>query len=284
MASNTENVKVGVCKVFYGGVDLGYTKGGVEVEVTTESYKSEVDQFGKSPISEVIMARAVKATVPLAETTLENLVNIMPGATLQVDAAARKASGTIKVTTNPTDGKTVIVNGVTFTFKTSPTLPTDVKLGATPADTATNLKNALAASSNSAVSAAEYSVATDTVTVTYRIYGVEGHAFTLNAGSSTLTISGAALSGGVDPVTKRVDVTDAVGQNLLLISKELRLHPQGLPDDDQSEDFVIPRAATAGGLQFAYRLEEERIFNCEFNGYPDPASRRLFYMGDSAGA
>lgn len=169
MASDTKNVKLGVCKVIFDENDLGYTKGGVEVSVTTETHKVEVDQFGKTPINEYIMGRAVQAKVPLAETTLDNLVKIMPGATLVVD--------------------------------------------------------------------------------------------------------------GADPTKKHVEVTTGVGTDLLSIAKELRLHPVALPDNDPSEDFVIPLTATSGALNFAYKLEDERVFNVEFNGYPDPVSKKLFYVG-----
>jgi hypothetical protein len=169
MASDTKNVKLGVCSVFFGGVDLGYTKGGVEVEVQTETHEVEVDQFGKSPIDEVIMGRTVTAKVPLAETTLENLVAIMPGAKL-VDNA----------------GKKVVV------------------------------------------------------------------------------------------------VPNAVGTSLLKIAKELRFHPKSNAADDHSDDFAIPLAATAGGLQFAYQLENERIYNCTFKGYPSPSDGTLFLVGNSA--
>ena len=46
--SNThvKNIKLGACKVSFGGVDLGYTKGGVQVEVATETLKVTVDQLG----------------------------------------------------------------------------------------------------------------------------------------------------------------------------------------------------------------------------------------------
>lgn len=42
--SNThvKNIKLGACKVSFGGVDLGYTKGGVQVEVATETLKVTV--------------------------------------------------------------------------------------------------------------------------------------------------------------------------------------------------------------------------------------------------
>jgi len=85
MPSSTDNVKLGVCSILFDAVDLGYTKGGVEVEVSTSTHEVKVDQFGETPIGEIITGRMVKATVPLAETTLENLVAIMPGAVLVTD-------------------------------------------------------------------------------------------------------------------------------------------------------------------------------------------------------
>lgn len=279
MKSDTKNVKLGVCKVFLDGVDLGYTQGGVEVTVSTETHKSQVDQFGKTPISEQIMGRQVMAKVPLAETIVEKMVEIMPGATLVV-VGGGKASGTVQLATNPLDSETVIINGVTVTFKTTVVdASTQVEIGATANDTAANLKDFLDKSTTPKLALANYTVATNTVTVTYKWYGTEGNDFTLAAGTSGATVSGANLSGGAEPTSKRVDVTDAVGTDLLTIAKELRLHPQAKADSDQSDDFVIPRAMTPGALQFAYKLEEERIFNVEFSGYPDPDTRRLFYVG-----
>jgi hypothetical protein len=281
MASDTRNVKVGVCKVFFGGVDLGYTKGGVEVEVSTETYKVEVDQFGKSPISETIMARSVKAKVPMAETTIENMVRIMPGASL-VQAGGVKATGTITITTNPANNNTIVINGVTFTFRTGTApLPNDVLIGADANATAANLRAKLQASYEVEIATAEYTVLAAVVTVTYNDFGTAGNAFTLVTGTAAaaVTMSGATLTGGTEPTSKRVDVTDAVGTNLLNIAQELRLHPQEKPEDDLSDDFVIPLAATAGQVTFAYKLEEERIFNCEFMGYPNPQTRRLYFVG-----
>jgi len=167
MASSTNNVKLGVCTVLFGGVDLGYTKGGVEVEVATETYKVMIDQFGNTPVKEYITARTCVVRVPLAETTLLNLVEIMPGATY-IDA-------------NP--------------------------------------------------------------------------AF-------------------------RVDVTTNVSADLKQLSKLLVLHPVS-NGADVNEDFRIPLAATGGALQYSYKLDEERIFNVEFNAYPDDTQGGLlFQIGD----
>jgi len=80
--ANPNDVKLGPCTVTYDGTDLGYTKGGVTFSVATETNPVTVDQEGDTPLSEVITQRQVTVDVPMAETTLANLVAIMPGATL----------------------------------------------------------------------------------------------------------------------------------------------------------------------------------------------------------
>ncbi len=283
MASDTKNIRIGVCKIYFDGQDLGYTKGGVEVEVKTESYKSEIDQFGKTPISEVLQGRIVTAKIPMAETTLENMVAIMPGATL-VAPGGVKSTGTITITTNPTTGQTIVVNGITITFRTAGTAVAtnaEVNLGASAILTAANLQAFLNTSQRFNLNAASYTVAAAIVTATFRDFGTAGNLFTIVTGTAgaAVTMSGATLTGGVNPTSRRVDVTDGVGVNLLDIAKELRLHPLDRADDDRSDDFVIPRASTPGGLQFAYKSDEERVYNTEFTGYPDPSTRRVYYIG-----
>jgi hypothetical protein len=177
MASSTENVKIGVCRVLYGTagseVDLGFTKGGVEFDVTTDTHEVMVDQFGNTPISEYIMARKVSVSVPLAETTLDLMVTVMPGAVLVTD--------------------------------------------------------------------------------------------------------------GTTPTKKKVTVPTGIGSNLLLMAKQMILHPVGLLDTDKSEDITIPLCATAGALKFAYKVDDERIFNVEFKAYPD-SNGLMFTVGDPTAA
>jgi hypothetical protein len=277
MPSNTQNVKLGVCQVFFNGVDLGYTQGGVEVSVATETHKVNVDQFGKTSINEYIMGREATVKVPLAETTLDNLVATMPGATLLTDGVA--ASGTMTVATQPTAGQTVVVGGTTFTFRTGTApLATDVLIGANQAATAVNLAAAITAS-GLPVSAKVNSGAI--ATITHGVRGTVGNAFTIATGTAAaaVTVSAATLTGGVNSTYARVEVTSGVGLDLLSTAKELRLHPQGKAVSDKSEDFVLPLANTPGNLTFAYKLEEERIFQCDFTGYPDPVTGKLFVVG-----
>ena len=82
---DTSKVKLGACNVSFDGVDLGFTKGGVEVEASTTTHKTTVDQYGDAEVNEYITARTVMVKVPLAETDLERLASIIPGAVLVTD-------------------------------------------------------------------------------------------------------------------------------------------------------------------------------------------------------
>jgi len=278
MASDTRNVKLGVCKVFFDGVDLGYTKGGVEVEASSDTKVVTVDQLGNTPVDEIVMGRKVSVKVPLAETTAINLAKIMPGAILTTNGA--KATGDIVVST-PADNDTITVNGKVFTWKTAASGADQVTIGGSSAASAQNLQAKLAASTDPRVVQAHYTVAASTVTVTHDDYGTAGNAFTL-ARSGTGTTVPATLSGGTAVTQMKVSVPTGTGLSLLDTAKELRLHPKRLPDADKSDDFVIPRANTAGALTFAYNFENERVFNTTFMGYPDPTTDELFYLGADA--
>ncbi len=126
------------------------------------------------------------------------------------------ATGSITVPTQPVANDTVVINGVTFTFKASATVAGDVKIGATALASAMNLAASLygsvtylAAGNYVAVTAANqallnvatYSLPTggsNTITITYKTTGTGGNAFTLTrSGTGGLTVSGATLIGGV---------------------------------------------------------------------------------------
>jgi len=55
-----------------GGRDVGYTKGGVEMEVSTEYYEVEMDQSLTS-VKRKLIGRDVTVRTTLGESTLENL-------------------------------------------------------------------------------------------------------------------------------------------------------------------------------------------------------------------
>ena len=279
MPSDTKNVKLGVCKLTLGGVDLGYTKGGVEVEVTSETHKVMVDQFGNSEINEYITGRTCMVRAPLAESTLENMVKIMPGATL-TETGGTQATGSIDLgVANPADGDTLTINGVVFTFKDVPAGDFEIQTEASVAAALTTAVAKLAASTAPSVSRATYGESTTQIDITYATKSVDGNAFTIAASNAGHTASGATLTGGVDS-KKRVDATNAIGQDLLSVAQELKLHPVANLASNVADDFTVPLASTAGALSFAYKLDEERVYNVEFTGYPNPDTKLLFFVGD----
>lgn len=90
MTDTIKNIKLGACVVTWGGTDLGFTKGGVEVELGTAKKGVTVDQFGEQAVNDYIIGRTVMVRFSLAEHDLEKLVNVIPGATLVSDGEKRK--------------------------------------------------------------------------------------------------------------------------------------------------------------------------------------------------
>jgi hypothetical protein len=84
--TNANNVQLGTCSVTFGTTDLGLTKGGVEVQVQTQTYKITVDQFGSTEVNEYITGRTASVKVPMAETDLELLAAVIPNSTLVTDS------------------------------------------------------------------------------------------------------------------------------------------------------------------------------------------------------
>jgi hypothetical protein len=76
------NVKLGVCSINFGGVDLGHTKGGCEVTYTPEWYAMTVDKYGNTQYDKALIGEKLVAKVPLAESTLANIKAAMPASTL----------------------------------------------------------------------------------------------------------------------------------------------------------------------------------------------------------
>ncbi len=109
-----------------------------------------------------------------------------------------RASGTYTFTTNPTDGQTIILNGVTWTFKANEPTGNQTEIGINIATTLSNLVNDLNLSTNNSLLVASYSRSGSVVTITYKTAGTAGNAYTLAAGTYGGSVSGATLSGGAN--------------------------------------------------------------------------------------
>ena len=266
MASSTNNVKLGICTITFAGVDLGYTKGGVEVEVATETFKVMIDQFGNTPVKEYITARTCVVRCPLAETTLEILDQIMPGSTF-TDNATKQVTTVVEAVPTATTEYIIRVNGVDYPFTTSGT-PTQAELA----------DGLVAVVNGDPARAMDAANVTDDLVLTARVSGesyvvVESPLSTGNFDSVTETTPAAAGA-------KRVDVITSISTDLLSLASTLSLHPVSA-GSDVNEDFTVPLAATGGAISYNYKLDEERIYNVEFNAYPDDTQGGLlFQVGD----
>lgn len=108
------------------------------------------------------------------------------------------ASGTMTFTGQPANNDTVTVNGTVVTFVTGTPSGSQVKIGSTAADTATNLNTFLSASTDTGIAAATYAVASLVVTATFKTVGTAGNSFTLAESAANFTVSGATLTGGTE--------------------------------------------------------------------------------------
>lgn len=82
-------VKVGVCSVSYNGLDLGHTKGGVEVSYEPTHFDVSVDKYGATVVEKYLTGEKFTAKVPLAEYTIANLRNAIPQSTFAGAANSR---------------------------------------------------------------------------------------------------------------------------------------------------------------------------------------------------
>jgi len=87
------NVKVGACSVTFNSVDLGHTKGGVEVSYEPIYHDVTVDKYGETVVEKYLMGEKITAKVPLAELTIANLKVAMPQGTFAGAANARITLG-----------------------------------------------------------------------------------------------------------------------------------------------------------------------------------------------
>jgi hypothetical protein len=123
-----------------------------------------------------------------AHTTLKNYVVASIGGV--------KASGTLTLSA-VADGDTAVVNGVTFTFRTSLTGANVIPIGGSDDQAAKNLANFINSSANVLIAGLMTAARTSSgvVTITAVTAGVKGNGYTI-VGGSHITASAATLGSG----------------------------------------------------------------------------------------
>jgi hypothetical protein len=92
--ADVTNVQVGVCSVTFNSVDLGHTKGGVEVTYEPEYHEVSVDKYGNTAVERYLIGEKLSAKVPLAEFTVAQLQNAIPQGGFAGAANTRRTIGT----------------------------------------------------------------------------------------------------------------------------------------------------------------------------------------------
>lgn len=116
-------------------------------------------------------------------------------------AAGLHASGTMTFSTNPANGQTIVLDGVTWTFVTAGATGNQTNIGGSLAATLTALQANLTASANANIALANYAVSATVLSIAYKTVGVVGNTYTLGAGTYGATLSGPTLMGGADAST-----------------------------------------------------------------------------------
>ena len=192
--------------------------------------------FSYAPGDLVTLAGGTELTPAVLAVTTSELVSILAklagtgyaindtitlaGGTSSTSAIAKVASviavsatGFVTFSVNPSDGDTVTLNGVAWTFKTAPTTVAQTQIQSTLAGTLAQLAADLNASANGSLTVATYSSTPKTINVAYTATGTGGNAYTLAA--SVAVPSAGTLTGGTTTGIGLLTINTAVEMDML---------------------------------------------------------------------
>lgn len=165
---------------------IGFTQAGIGYSITTST--------GSGFVGTPIVLNGIFSDFLIQD----NGIGYAVGDTITITGgnAGGFATGTYTFTVNPTNSKTIVLNGITWTFVTTPSGAHQTALGATVSATLGALVGDLNASTSASLNVASYSLNGLILTVTYLTAGSGGNAYTLAVGTYGGAISGATLAGG----------------------------------------------------------------------------------------
>ena len=81
LSFDSDNISIGPCYVFFAGVHVGHTFGGVTVSITQNTYELKSDQYGETPLRVLDAGLVMEVTVNMTESTFANLKLLFASAT-----------------------------------------------------------------------------------------------------------------------------------------------------------------------------------------------------------
>ena len=163
----------------------GYSQASVGATINTATGSGAV-------VQPIVVSGAVVAVI------VENGgANYAPADTIAITGGTGvPATGSIGWSANVTDGQNVVINGVTWTFKTAVSGANQSQIGASLAATLVGLAGGLSASTSASLTVANYTSNATQLLIAYGTNGTGGNSFTIAGGTSGGVASGGTLSGG----------------------------------------------------------------------------------------
>jgi hypothetical protein len=81
-AFDSANISIGPAFIYYNGVHLGHTYGGVSVSITQNVFELKSDQYGETPVRTQDAGVSIDVTANLTESTFANLQVLFASASL----------------------------------------------------------------------------------------------------------------------------------------------------------------------------------------------------------
>lgn len=88
--SNISNLRMGVCSLNLGGIDLGHTLGGTKITITRKLTDLKADKYGDSPIDKVVTDVELKVVTKVAEPVADNIKKVMPEGDYQTNGSNQR--------------------------------------------------------------------------------------------------------------------------------------------------------------------------------------------------
>lgn len=197
--------------------------------------------------------------------------------------AGTAASGTITFNSLPANNDTVTLGGTAVTFVTGTPSGNQVQIGATPGQTAAAFQAFLSASNDANITKCVYTTNGNVTTATYASVGTVGNAFTLAKSSTSIVVSGATLSGGINASSVGYATSPATGadiSSLLGLTSGLALTPVAASNAETLLSAVNTLASLSNdwyGLYVASSVAPQTADYLAVAGYIEGASpSRIF--------
>ena len=124
MAGDSSKIQIGVGWISFGGVNLGYTKGGISITIERMVHDVIIPQAGSIPVVEVNMGLSVKVSTTLAETNATKMTTILGTASLGQDIRSSSTTSGSLVITEPNLSHSITIANA-YVRSMSPTMTPD---------------------------------------------------------------------------------------------------------------------------------------------------------------